>query len=79
MSIEATTTKTTTVQHSVKLGAGDILDMLRKAGVPVPDSAVASDLRITVRVPGGGDWSNTNIDISASNPVVIEWKETRHG
>lgn len=78
MTINPETKKTTTVEHSVKLGAVDLFNMLRRAGVPVPvPDPATSDLRIYVRVPGGGDWSNTDLDISASNPVCIKWTERR--
>lgn len=70
-------TKTTTIlHHSVTLTATRIVELLRKDGVEIPDSL---SLQVTVRVPGGGDWSNTNLDITSETPVTVEWKETRHG
>jgi hypothetical protein len=71
--------KTETIEHSVKLGANDLFDMLRRSGVPVPDSATALDLQVYVRIPGGGDWSNTDLNISANNPVCVKWTERHDG
>ena len=32
-----------------------------------------------VRVPGGGDWSNMDLDLTEDSPIEITWKETTHG
>lgn len=31
---------------------------------------LAPDTEVTFRVPGGGDWSNTEIEVSDSSPIV---------
>jgi hypothetical protein len=57
----------------IELNAVDVIELVRKAGHTVPASAA---VRIYFAVPGGGDWSNTDIDIDDRNPVRIEWKTT---
>jgi hypothetical protein len=34
---------------------------------------IPSDAHIIFSVPGGADWSNTNIDIDDAHPVVVSW------
>lgn len=58
----------TTVRHRIALTDGDIRELLAKQGFDIPSSAT-----ITVYVPGGGDWSNTELDIGTSHPVCIDW------
>ncbi len=60
-------------EGSVELNAADIVELVRKAGV-IPDSFVAANMRVYFAVPGGGDWTNTDIDIDDKHPVRVEWK-----
>lgn len=60
-----------TESHELELNQADILELLRKAGHDIPEQAV---LRVYFAVPGGGDWSNTDIDIDKNHPLRIEWK-----
>jgi hypothetical protein len=54
----------------IELGFTVIRRLLEQEGVIIP-----SDAKITVQVPGGGDWSNTELDVDDKNPVVVEWVE----
>lgn len=36
---------------------------------------IPSDADVTIRVPGGGDWSGELLDVNSENPVVIKWEE----
>jgi hypothetical protein len=64
--------KTTTVQtkHHAELDRHKLLALLRAAGHDVPDNA-----GIFVQVPGGGDWSNTTLDIDDA-PIQIYYGTT---
>jgi len=55
--VETTETYTSTISR----------DDLKKA-FNIPDRAL-----IYFHVPGGGDWSNENIDISEDDPVHVSW------
>lgn len=45
-------------------------EMIRAAfGLP-------KDARVYFVVPGGGDWSNTDIDIDRNHPICVEWTHT---
>lgn len=68
--------RTTTTSGSIELNAADIAELLRKAGVEIPASAVTSGMRVYFAVPGGGNWSNTDVDIDDKNPVRVEWQTT---
>lgn len=66
---EATTIKTTVRQEiTMRLTPDIIIRALENCGITVPDSA-----EITVHIPGGGDWSNTDLDISDAHPVIVSW------
>ena len=58
------------VEKEITLTDFDILSLLHKAGYEVPDSC-----EVIFRTPGGGDWSNTDIDIDAEQPITIRWEE----
>lgn len=47
-------------------------DLLKERGFDVPENA-----QINVRIPGGGDWSNTLLDITEECPVVVYYEETK--
>lgn len=38
-----------------------------------------ADAKIFVRVPGGGDWSNTDLEISEEQPLQARATETSDG
>lgn len=71
MSITITTATTTEQKHSIELTGALLITLLRKAGAAVPRDAV-----VTFHVPGGGDWSNSDVQICAESPIYIEWKTT---
>ena len=69
--------RTTTITERVyDLTGADIIDLLIEAGV-LTEAQRGSD--VTFRVPGGGDWSNSTIDVDAATPVtitIVDRKET---
>lgn len=69
----ATTTKRTTTIQEVehRLSRDDIITLLRNAGYTIPDGTT-----IFVRVPGGGDWSNTDLDIEEDCPLIARFSST---
>lgn len=54
----------------VVLGDKAIRTLLTHAGIIIPAGAT-----ITVSIPGGGDYSNTDLDIDDRCPVVVAWTE----
>lgn len=34
----------------------------------------AFDMKVSVYVPGGGDWSNMDLDIDSDSPVTVSYK-----
>jgi len=51
--------------------AEELLSLLRDDGQAIPKAGVS----VTVRVPGGGDWSNTSLDIDDDTPIEITFTE----
>lgn len=70
MFVNKVETVTRTAQHSMEIDAAAMRNLLNAAGVEIPED---TEVRIYFAVPGGGDWSNTNIDIDAKHPVYVEW------
>ena len=65
---------TTTVRVTGQLEYSDIIALVRRA---VPDAPANAEITITVYVPGGGDWSNTDLDVE-EHPLefVCTWAST---
>jgi len=61
----------TTRTHSLELTAEDIITLFRKAGCDIPRGA-----KVEFKVPGGGDWSNTLIEVDNNSPVIVTWETT---
>ncbi len=53
---------------SVELAGQEIVSLLKAAGYNVP-----KDANVTVRIPGGGDYSNCHLDIDYDCPVHVTW------
>jgi hypothetical protein len=47
-----------------------LVRVLRHAKIVFPDNA-----QIAIRVPGGGDWSHTDLDVGRESPLFIAWEE----
>jgi hypothetical protein len=57
--------------HVIELTDVDIGKLLLRAHlIAVPQTAA-----VYVRVPGGGDWSNTKLAIGSDANVIVEWDE----
>jgi hypothetical protein len=61
------TTISTTQNVSHTLNGSDILDLLK-----IP--AEASKITVTVQIPGGGDWSNTRMDILNEHCIHVSYE-----
>lgn len=65
------TKKMRTEQTKMRFNGQEIIAALRAHGFRVPHTA-----RVSVRVPGGGDYSNMTLDIDQNTPVVVEFELT---
>ena len=65
----AVETKTVTVKRTMKLTGTLLRQLLDRAGLSIPD-----DASITIQVPGGGDWSNCDLDLDDTS-IQITWTE----
>lgn len=66
-----TTVVETTIKHRLELTSVEIIEALRKDDYNIPMHA-----DVFVTVPGGGDWSNTDLDL-IDQPLVLTWQETK--
>jgi len=69
---DAIETTSILISHRLVLTPSMIRDLLYKAGISLPDV-----VSITVHVPGGGDWSDEDLEINKERGIVIEWKEEK--
>jgi hypothetical protein len=65
--VRATTQKRT----EITVGREALLLMLRDAGFSVPASAA-----VVVKVPGGADWSNTDLDIDDDTHITVRFESS---
>ena len=64
--------ETTTKEVILEINAKDIINLLILSG-----QITGSDkVDVYFRVPGGGDWSNTSIEISNEYPITVRAKKT---
>jgi hypothetical protein len=73
MNVEVVTQKEVTTRNKVLLTGADIIDILNTRlsetnGPVIPDNA-----QVTFTTPGGGNWSNMEIDVDKGTPVTISW------
>lgn len=57
---------------TVTLTGNDIL-MLLKDKITVPKDFILSETFVEVRIPGGGAWANTDLDIDAETPITVKY------
>lgn len=51
-----------------ELSGTEIVNLLKRTGITIPDSAKVD---VYVSVPGGGDWSNQDLEIDTDCPVKV--------
>jgi len=62
---EETLVSTTT---TIKLNAEDLMELLHASGITFHSN---SHYDISFHVPGGGDWSHQDINISNDDPITV--------
>ena len=77
MHINSTIRTTTQRRHEITLDGEAIRALLSQGLVaqgldPLPHRGYA----VTFTVPGGGDWSSTEIDITREHPITVSWTTT---
>ena len=73
MFVDKKVTVVRTERCSIELDEKIIRQLVQVAGAQIPEDA---NVRIYFAVPGGGDWSNTEIDIDNQHPIYVEWTKT---
>lgn len=71
--MNVTTSTTHTQRKTIRISREDIIRFLQSEGHVKDEDDVKE---VYVKVPGGGDWSNTNLDIEHDDEVVVEVVET---
>lgn len=55
--------------YTLKVGSTALRELLIHAGHKVPENA-----KVTIWIPGGGDYSNCSLDVTDQNQLDIQWK-----
>lgn len=63
-----------TTTHTMKFSDVEICEALRSAGHKIP-----ADATVIFKVPGGGDWSNADVEISVEHPLAVRWQTKDKG
>jgi hypothetical protein len=74
MEIEHNTRTVTTRQHTMTVTGEELLDAINQEIKAMGKTSLPRDAEIIVNVPGGGDWSNTELDLR-EYPVIVKWTE----
>lgn len=53
---------------SLELSGADIIELLRCGGY-----RITSNASVVFSVPGGGDYSNCDVDVDAQNTITVKW------
>ena len=61
-----------TQEITISLSGEDIANLLSEAGI-IPEGVQAE---VNFNVPGGGDWSNTKVLVSESDPITVGYTVT---
>lgn len=69
---------TTTQRVTARITGKDLVDLINRElvanGTPETD-IIPKDAEVFVRVPGGADWSNEDLDID-NHPIQVQWTRT---
>jgi hypothetical protein len=74
MSKRVTTRQTTIEEHHLEVDKALLIEALRSFGY----DSIPMQAQAFVYVPGGGDWSNTRLDIGEDGDIHVCWNETTH-
>jgi hypothetical protein len=69
------TEKNVSLVTTVNLTKSDVLDLVSGRGIDLDIPNGATDVRVFVKVPGGGDWSNSELEIDMDTPIVLQYTE----
>lgn len=67
--IKRTATVVTDEKWQLEITGAMLITLLREAGHPIP-----RDATVHFTVPGGGNWSNTAVEVDQEYPISVEWK-----
>lgn len=73
MDIDVKVSTVTKSTSTITLSRDDIIVMLIDRGIDVAHHA-----RVEFRVPIGGDWSGTNVEVDTENPIIVTWETVTH-
>jgi hypothetical protein len=74
ITVDVLTRVTTHKSMQLELDGATLRQLLIHAGIEIPP-----DAQFIFRTPGGGDWSNCDIEIEYQNPVYVRWQTETDG
>lgn len=64
-----------TIHQSISVSGRDIVKVLHRAGI-IPEEAMKQNIQVVFKIPGGGDYSNTDYEFNNEELVQISWTTT---
>jgi hypothetical protein len=59
-------------RHGMRITGKELLECINQELAASGAPRIPKDASVVVSVPGGGDWSNTDLDLN-DHPVTISW------
>jgi hypothetical protein len=63
----------TETRHTLRLSGKLLCDIVSQELAAQGADRIPANATVVVHIPGGGDWSNTELDIDERHPVEISW------
>lgn len=74
MQIKTAVSTTVTETRAIELDEKKVRELLIASGIDIP---IEAEVSVWFSIPGGGDWSNTNIDVTNHFPINVSWTVTK--
>jgi hypothetical protein len=62
-----------TENHSLTITGDELRGLISQELAAMGKERLPDDAYVYVQVPGGGDWSNTELDLSSETSLQIRW------
>ena len=80
MDITMHTTVETRKSVEMRLTGKQIIDLINRMASDLDiETRVPERAEVLFPVPGGADWSSTDLDIFEAHPVIVKWYEVTRG
>jgi hypothetical protein len=73
MKIDTSFKTVTEAIQTIELTDADIIpSIFERIKKELPEGVAIGDARMYINIPGGGDWSNMELEVSKNHPLIVE-------